>query len=604
MLGLVSGLGSTGKATPSSLRSGVASFVVAALPCLGIGLALGCTETRVTGQGEFGRPIPLASRSEAPLPRLAWHDGDACPGMAGGCTSYCEGPPESCPEGSCMPLLIDSGTPISILPGSGGTSVGRECIEVRAAEGLLDEVGADTLAQTTAAFRLFDAPILRAPRGPVGGWEWQVGDDLESATVGGVLGGNVLRDFAVEFRHPRTAETPSIAFYSEFPGDEEALADQGLAYVRLQYPGRLLGRLLNDECDLGSGVADCTLATGLSASDQELLFESTRALVDACVAPPPCAVEWEPGDMGCRLAPGDGQEAACAEDRGASATLVVATGVPGLVLFSDSAESLVGAPAALPDCSDPELSPDARACTTGETGSLYLPGWAPLDGLQRIRVRALGLVRGLDQASGAAPCERLRARLEGLHQQCEGFLAEGQPVRPNVESGESIAEAGVVLGEVSWVEGQTTGAPDRWLDTLIVSATAAPVIALRREITPEGAQPDGLIGGALLEDTETVLDFTEASSSPGVRVRCLDPGDSCVALPSCSADVGSVEFEGARAGRTSCCFGLPADLITQVVLGGEGKEAPRAEDACCAALPRAYLNDLQSAELNLCAGVE
>jgi hypothetical protein len=129
-------------------------------------------------------------------------------------------------------------------------------------------------------------------------------------------------------------------------------------------------------------------------------------------------------------------------------------------------------------------------------------------------------------------------------------------------------------------------------------------MAMRREIVPVGAQPDGLIGGALLHDTETVLDFTESVEKAGVRVRCLDPGPNCLAIPSCEPDIDTVDFESANAGRTSCCFGLPANLIAQVVLDGEDKEPPRVEDACCPALSRAAIADLQSPSLELCTGVD
>ena len=44
--------------------------------------------------------------------------------------------------------------------------------------------------------------------------------------------------------------------------------------------------------------------------------------------------------------------------------------------------------------------------------------------------------------------------------------------------------------------------------------------------------------------------------------------------------------------------------IAEVVLEGENKQAPRVEDACCPALPRAAITDLQSAGLDLCTGVD
>ncbi|MCA9682942.1 MAG: hypothetical protein KC457_12145 [Myxococcales bacterium] len=560
-------------------------------------LSLACSDPVVIGEGQFSRPITLSSDSQAPLPRLAWSPGSACPGAEGGCTSFCAGPPGSCGD-ACMSLLIDSGTPLSILPSANGDwSLSRECVEMRAAGGLVDgEAGA--LEASTAAFRFLEAPVVRAPGDDAGSWLWMAGDDRTPAAVGGVIGGNILRDFATEFRHANPGETPTVAFFSSYPGSEEVLADQGRAYLRLQYPGRLLGRLLNDHCEIGDGL-DCELSRfSLTDNQQILIFESTRALLDACVAPPPCAVAWNQSGNRCQLSRGDALAACEGEDLGAGATLLVATGVPGLVLFSDSAAVLFGDVDALPDCAA-TLPTTTRACREiGVEGSLDLPGWPTITSLPRIKVRSLGLLEGLSQPSGRAPCSRLRRRLLGVEHQCSGYLAEERPVRPSADPFESVTDSALIIGEVSWSDDQLEPDGARWIDTLVVPATSPPVISLRREVTPEGAQPDGMIGGALLKQSETVLDFTESSASPGVRVRCLDPGEECLAVPACSADVDSVDFEGARAGRTSCCHGLPADLMAEVIVGGAGKAAPRIEDACCSAMPRASLIDLKS--LGLC----
>jgi hypothetical protein len=562
-------------------------------------VSFGCTEQRVTGEGQFGRPIDLASDPERPLPRLVWRNETACPGSEGGCTSFCAGPPSSCPADACLPILIDSGTALSILPGE-TWSVGRECVEVRSGGGI-EVADASALAAAIARFRFLAAPIVRAPGDDAGGWTWTAGDDRNPVQIGGVIGGNILRDFAVELRH-HADETPRATFYSSFPGSEKVLADQGRAYLRLQYPGRLLGRLLTDHCEIGPGV-DCKLdGIDFDPDEQELIYESSRALLDACIAPPPCSLRYDDVEQTCELERGGLDSQGCASDIGSSATLVVATGVPGLVLFEDSLPALVGELASLPACDAVGSDELARACREPDLGQLRLPGWPVLDDLPRIRVRAVGLLQGLDAASGTAPCERLRQRLRGLRHTCRGFVAEGRPVRPDSGTGERIASSAFVRGEVAWDEDASQPTTDRWIETLVVPGTAAPVIALRREITPQGAQPDGLIGGALLRDSEVVLDFTEALESPGVRARCLEPGLECLSMPACEADVGTVEFESAAGGRTSCCHGLPSDLIAEVVLSGAGKAAPRVEDACCGALPSAALADLQ--QLGLCEGTD
>lgn len=501
-----------------------------------------------------------------------------------------------------MPLLIDSGTALSILPDAASSwSVSRECVEVRAAGGLdLDAGDPEALAAANARFRFRKAPIVRAPRDDVGGWTWTAGDDHNPIQIGGVIGGNILRDFATALRH-RSGETPTVTFFSSFPGSEQVLADQGRAYLRLQYPGTLLGRLLTDHCEIGPGV-DCKLSgVDFDPDEQELIYESSRALVDACVAPPPCALAYDDVNATCQLVRGGASSEGCAGDVGASATLLIASGVPGLVLFDDSLTSLVGEFDLLPACDAVTADSTARACREQTLGQLWLPGWPPLEQLERIRVRSLGLVQGLAEASGSSPCDRLRQRLRGLRHTCRGFVAEHRPVRPSANTGEQIGGSGFVIGEVAWADEQLGPDPARWIETLVVPASAPPVIALRREVTPAGAQPDGMVGGALLRDTEIVLDFTESIEQPGIRASCLEPGVDCLAMPACSADVEKVEFEGADGGRTSCCFGLPSDLIAEVVLSGLGKAEPRVEDACCLALPSAALLDLQ--QLELCQGV-
>lgn len=576
---------------------------VAGLAALSVAIGA-CAEATVVGEGQFGRPIPLASNPARPLPRMLWRPGEACPGPVGGCESFCAGPPDSCPASACLPLLIDSGTPLSIIPSSDGTlSFGQDCIELRGGAGLLDSPDDPAaLADATASFRLLNAPMVHAPGDAVDGWEWRAGDDGEPIRIGGVIGGNVLRDFAVALRHLE-GEPPSATFHSQFPGSEEVLGDQGRAYLRLQHPGRLLGRLLNDQCELGPGL-NCRLSEfNLNQENRSLLFESTRALVDACVAPPPCTVEWVDDACQLSLRSSDVQASEiCPHENGSSATLLVATGVPGLVLFDDSAVKLLGPLDELPACTDLASASEAPACTQAALGELTLPGWPTLEQLVRLRVRSVAIVEGLDQASGSSPCQRLRSRLNGLVRQCEGFAVEGRPIRPRAETGRTVGSSVIVVGEVTRDLSETKS--DTWLETLVVPATAAPVIALRREIVPVGAQPDGMIGGALLHDTETVLDFTESVESAGVRVRCLDPGSTCLAIPACEPDVDPVEFASGDAGRTSCCYGLPANLVAQVVLDGEDKVAPRVEDACCPALSRAAITDLQSPSLDLCTGVD
>lgn len=595
----------------------------------------GCLERTIAAEGQFGRQIPMTD-DEVGLPRLAFRL-EPCDGTPGGCDAYCQDGPESCLAGSpdvCMPILVDSGSPFTILPTEASTfAIERRCFEVRAAGGLGTTPTRDALDAAVARFRFLDPPIVEAPAREIAGWTWDVGSDRASSRVGAILGGNTLRHFAVALRSPPEGGAEagsSIGFFRDFPGDEAALADQGRAFIRLQFPSRLLGRQVDDRCDVG-GV-DCELAgIDIRPDTEDLVYDSTRMLVDACVAPPPCASRFEsdPADPGsepaCRLRPGGefgtGECTAPtdADAGGRSASLIVATGLPDVVLFADSAARMFGQTDQLPSCDDAIFdTPDAqtvRACTTGETGTLHAPGWPALTELTRLRVRAIALLPGNASVTGPNPCLRLERRLLGLHAQCIDYAALAQPRQPRLTGSFADARLGygaVVVGEAWWRPDQSGPDRERWLDVLVVPETSAMVLAVRRDVGTDALEPDGLIGSALLRETETVLDYTEETEHPGLRVTCLSPGSAdCLSVTACNpidpdepVDKPSDEGPDGRVGRVSCCFGLPQSLIARVIREGAEKDPPRVEEACCRALDPEALAKLQSEETELCAGVD
>jgi hypothetical protein len=57
---------------------------------------------------------PSPPGTPAALPRLAYLP-EPCPGTPGGCSSVCLGPPATCAPDACRPVLIDSGTAITLL---------------------------------------------------------------------------------------------------------------------------------------------------------------------------------------------------------------------------------------------------------------------------------------------------------------------------------------------------------------------------------------------------------------------------------------------------------------------------------------------------------
>ena len=584
------------------------------------GLALaaltGCPQQEILITGEFGRPVALASGDASPLPRLTFKTGE-CPGAEGGCTSFCAGPPATCPADACMPLLVDSGSPITVLPTDGLAATERACFEARVGGLLLGGVPDPTaLASALTRFRFDSAPALRLPGDAAEvRWGWQVGDAGAAPFVGGVLGGNVLREMAVRFTAARGGLGPQVTFYREFPGTESILAAQGSAAIPLQFPGLLLGKLLDDVCAAPDGE-NCDFASPgvFDREHPESLLQATRMVVDACLGPPPAAVIMDPtSSTRCALASGPGRDPkayraptgafaaqvanACTVTKeqsiapdlnhGHDVSLVVATGVPGLVLFADSARRMFGDLDGLAKCQgdggilvgDPLGVP---ACLVGQAGVLRAVGWPPagLDvPLYELRVRSVGLVPGLTQSTGSSPCQRLEARLRALRSQCDRTRETRVPRDVVARCREQAADAAAVVGQAFVAQGAGLSA-DLWIPTLVVPEDHPLAIGLRRDTSPEALQPDGILGTALLAGTDVVLDYTDPT--PSVRVSCVDPDDgTCLAMPAC------VPGEDPSAVVSACCFGLPEDLLVDLIRddGAYG---------CCAALSPATVDELNT----------
>ena len=594
-----------------------ASFALAA--------SLACNFAEVEAEGEFGRPIALASGDASPLPRLAFLP-EPCPGTPGGCSKVCLGPPDQCDPGDCMPILIDSATAITMLADDTDVAVpDRTCFELRSAAQLLDpQAEATVLAEALSRFRFSNTPVVRLPRDPsllAQPFGWRTGTAGAPAYVGGVLGGNVLREFAIRFAHRQDGDGSQfeVTFYREFPGSEAVLADQGRAAIPLQFPGLLLGKDITDVCQAGG--ESCDYLTTFDRERVASALRPSRMVLDACVAAPPATVEWVADRNRCRLAAGPaspagryhsatGASGTIAEedrgcvvvpapldttdlDRGREASLVVATGIAGLVLFEDSARRLLNE-LKLPLCGggngglgSAELS--APACIDGYVGALEFPGWPPAGSAERpllqVRVRSVGLVPGLASSTGPSACERLELRHKALKAQCDSAAAGRSPrLRSDNNCADAALETAAVLGE-AFVLDNSSGSPgpnpERWITTVIVPADHPMVTAMRRDTSPEALQPDGLIGTALFSNSDVVLDYTDGT--PGVRISCSDPGGgTCVALPQCSASDSSAPITTA-----ACCFGLPEDLLISLITDS-------GEYACCAALAPAT-----RAELNL-----
>jgi len=567
------------------VRSELISRATTSALALGL-VALACASETIEIEGEFGRSIALASGDASPLPRLLLIP-DSCAGLGapGGCTAICTGPPSACAVDACLPLVIDSLSPVTALAvRDDAISSELGCLEVRAAGGALaSEPGSPALEATVTRFRFSGLPLARVPDA-AGPWDWQVGDERASAHVGAILGGNLLRTMAV-----RLTDTPggaTVAFYRQYPGSEPALADQGRAFLPIQFPGQLLGKEITDACLAGEDGCDF-LGLRFDTDRVRSALQPTQIVLDACLAPPPGVVLFTAAPRRCIVSAGPGtplsdyisplgrrRQPSCrasvtpaaelATSGGYAATLVVATGIPGMVLFEDSARRFFGELDALPACAPGGVigagGALGSACIDSKGGTLYPPGWpaAGLDApLLRLRVRSLGLVPGLTNAIGPGPCQRLELRIAALKAQCEGLLREFAPYpQEETQCALAAAENAALLGEIYLRKGALGADPTAWIPTLILPETHPLAMAVRRDVTPEALQPDGLLGTTLLRGTDLILDYTD--DNPGVRLACVDPSDpSCTALPSCARGSGAV--------TPSCCFGLPQNLLVEAV---------------------------------------
>lgn len=583
-----------------------------------LALASACGSEPIQIDGQYGRPLPLGSGDGSPLLRLAFID-EGCPGelAAGGC--------DASGERACQMLLVDSLAPLSTLrdPDASGTRLSIECLEVRPAAGLFGEppdpeTRQQALDDAVARFRFDELPVVRAPDGD--GWSWTAGNQQQAVEPAGVLGGNLLRNLAIAVRTPSPgvqSEVPTLTLFGEFPGSESILADQGWAFLPVQFPGRLLGREVSDRCALDEGRCELD-GFDISTSSAETALVASRLVMDACVAIPPCALRYDPslddpfapGSCAIRRGPTSGAD--CVEPTdpllgGFSASLVVATGVPGLVLFSDSAARMFGDLAAVEPCPDQispqtEIAGDLRACLIGNDGVLHFSGWPSAgedEPLPRLRVRSLALVPGATRSRAIGPCERADQRRDAMRLQCRRYTGNARntgdirdaapPYSAQLDSDDDDAHAGdpgasaiAVLGEPMLEEGATGPRPSRWITTTVLPADHPLALAIRRDVAPEALEPDGLVGTALFPGTETVLDYTDIN--PSLRVTCLEPHEGrCQVLPDCRADQ-----------TRACCHGLPRSMLDELIRTLD-------DDTCCGALSAQDLAELDQA--GHCLGV-
>lgn len=557
-------------------------------------------------QGACNQPQVLQVDQLASEPITAWSDEDGsqlpvfvtaplnldpCTASPGPCQNFCDQRQSSCDPAACGTLLIDSLAPLStaLRPELDGPAYLKTCAQLR-------NPPYEGLNQSEVRLRIHDLGTLALPAAKTPVDRWTLGD---GRTLSGVLGGDFLLQFAAEFRFERGLR-PKARFLRRLPGAQQRLENRGLSYLAAQSPGQFLGRVPGDQCELVPGL-DCDRPIAqLGNLETQRIMPPSRLQLDVCMAPPPCVLFNERG-QGCQLRAGQGDPSPCVpwlDTPASGASLILATSVPGIVLFSDSASRIIPGYQELLDCARvPETQglSDLYCRVPGQLGELHVPGWEPLTDLVQLKVASLAVLSGEKSQFSDHPCERWQQRIQGLVAQCAAFDRDSTRSFPELEAsqepllslslGQSLLQAGA-LGKPVAPEDRTKG----WLPITVVPSSAPIVRNLRRSSGTIAAQADGLLGVAALAQTLTYLDFTEREQSPGLRVQCLEPQEGlCRSLPACKADASS--------GDASCCHGLSQSQLKDAILATPLPDRPH---PCCAALSQSNRAELMLGDSTLC----
>jgi hypothetical protein len=477
-----------------SLRA-AASLVVAAVLVAG-----GCSEDCCTIDSF---PIGIA---RAPLGGPGAGAGAASGGFLATATA------PSVAGGAPFPMLVDTGSPVTILDESGNAPRGGLAVERRAFD-LLDALAAAP-APVRARFR--DVAVLDLPLTTVG--------DAATAPLG-VVGADLLRAFSVDMR-----------FGAACPGADGGATSGLCSYLTFwHHQGADLGFLQNAGyavitfTPFGGGEVTVTSEPDLVGLTGPLSIPATRTVLRACMAPAPFDPATATREQCCTR----GAEVPIVT--GIDMSLMVATGVGPLVLGQSAWTRLA---ATLP--APPAMTP----------GPLNIATWpTPIDA-QWTTIPRFALVN-LEAGSAAdpGPCIELgRARriewvswqtvnnptADICFQPCDTDPREpdlAQNSAAYIDLGGAIPVA-VIADEEGWLQG------------------------LRFDVRPEGPEVDGVLGAAALGSSRVEINYL---SSPAAALFSCEggvPRASCFAAARCPRLPDQTQ--------THSCFGLPPHTLPSI----------------------------------------
>jgi hypothetical protein len=502
------------RAARGHARAGAVALLSAGLAA---GVGLGCSQSCCTVDSfpiMLGR-APLGAPSLGSPTSAAGPDGGVLPQPDGGALVAVAGLPGA-PAGQTFPMVIDTGSPFTLLAGPAGTGP-----QTNPAGWNLYGAGASP-PPLRATFRGWDA--IELPLYPAGD---------PSLLPQGVLGADLLHDYSVAFRFGAlcapggTALCSSMTFWNHLGEDDSLLEDAGYAVI--------------DFTAFGGGEVTAEGDPDFLGLRGPLDVPATRVVLRSCAVPD--AFSPATGSPRLSLAACTNSQAAIAQASGVDLSLMVDTGVGPLVLSASAWTRVVAASAqTLPT---PIVLPALPATApTPAPPPLYVATWpTPIEVLLWTTIPRFALVnleaRVMDDPG---PCVELgRAR-----------RTEIVSYRTVTDPASDVCGAACDVDPTNTSEAQNSAAYLELagqIPVAVISDDEPFLQGLRFDVLPEGPELDGLVGANAFGRSRLELDYLSSPSRAVFSCETDAARENCWAAARCPQlpDQSTVHY----------CFGLP-----------------------------------------------
>jgi hypothetical protein len=383
------------------------------------------------------------------------------------------------PTGQTFPMVVDTGSPVTILAGSAGG-------DLQTTQGGFDLYDGGGLAPPPLRARFRDLDLLTLPLQPVGD---------ATVTPGGILGANLLLGYSVEFRFAAlcaaggTALCSSMTFWNHLGADASFLEDAGYAVLYFTL--------------FGGGEVTANGDSDFLGLRGPLQIPATRVVLRTCAVPS----SFDPRTV----APGAALTPACCTTAdaatmktGVDLSLMVDTGVGPLVLSQSAwarvlAEALSSSSLTLP-------TPTASPLLVATWPVPIAASWSTIP-----RFALVNLEAGVNLDPG--PCVELarsrRTEIVSYQTVMNPLLATPVPPACGAPCDLDPNASGEAQNSAAYLE---VGGD---VPVAIISDNEPFLQALQFDVLPEGPQIDGLVGATALGRARLEIDYL---SSPARAV--------------------------------------------------------------------------------------